>query len=173
MLQLFEECYHGTTYQNAKSVCRSINLEANVTTPDFGKGFYLTSNFHQAVRWARGKANDTFRKDFPAIVTVRLDLDRLKRLHGLVLHEPNRQWGKLIANCRLHPQCKHDYHYVCGYMADGGRKLFHALENYDEDKLDEFVRNITPMDLTQNQLSLHTKEAIGCIISLSYKMVSF
>ncbi|MBJ6745925.1 DUF3990 domain-containing protein [Streptococcus sp. 121] len=50
--------YHGTTSIQVTSLKNGINVYHSKRNCDFGIGFYVTSKYNQAVKWARRKTKD-------------------------------------------------------------------------------------------------------------------
>lgn len=68
--------YHGTTRQDALSIVGSgPNPAFGRGAADFGQGFYVTSNLHQAQQWANQKVRSLPGSHIAAVLTFDLDRD--------------------------------------------------------------------------------------------------
>lgn len=172
--------YHGTINTHAKSISDGIKLEFCNSQVDFGKGFYLTTNKEQALKWATKKAkihNDTEigSQNFviPALVVCDIDVDLLNSLSGLIFKEENNHWARFVLanrtiNCTKYIPHNRDmtYDYVYGPLADGNRLSLLVARAEKTGEIDEFLQKILwskgrfPQ---QNQLSIHTERAIDLI----------
>ena len=56
LLSFPSEVYHGTISSNLKSLKKGINISKSNDKTDFGKGFYTTFNYEQALNFAHNKA---------------------------------------------------------------------------------------------------------------------
>ena len=63
---------------------------------DFGKGFYLTSNYDQAMRWAIKKLPNNDKNCTAYVYEYEFDTDNEKKLHVLELLEYNKEWLDFI-----------------------------------------------------------------------------
>lgn len=181
MLNRFSVCYHGTISSFADSIAAEIDLGAGRPFTDFGQGFYMTNNRNQAVEWAKRKYKDYAAQHpdaelTPALVKLILDTERLAGLGGLVFLDPDDRWADFVYNCRKAGKdgiLDHRYSYVCGALADGkiGQLLNRAL--LGKITRQQFHHGIRPVSRQQNQLSLHTVEAIGCIRSREVETIEF
>lgn len=180
-LSRFSVCYHGTISPFAVSIAGEIDLSAGRSFTDFGQGFYMTNNRNQAVEWAKRKYKDHAAQHpdadaAPALVKLILDTERLAGLEGLVFLEPDDRWAEFVYNCRKAGKegiLDHGYSFVCGALADGkiGQLLNRAMLGKITQQ--QFYHGIRPLHRQQNQLSLHTVEAIRCIQSREVETVEF
>jgi len=71
--------YHGTDDNAARDIVQNgIRLDLCGPAADFGRGFYITTNLHQARQWANKRALSTGGK--AAVVIFRLDRDKVAEL---------------------------------------------------------------------------------------------
>lgn len=102
------EVYHGTLESSANSIIGmgGINLGLCRLHSDFGRGFYVTTNLHQAEQWANmkylGSPAATRANDRAAVLTFSLDRDAVGRLGDhLVFLLPSREFHDFVAYNRL------------------------------------------------------------------------
>lgn len=109
--------YHGTS---AKFDGNNIDLSASSRPKDFGNGFYLTSIYNQAKKWAT--KNKNYNKSYNEIIKEyeyekKLSKDILKILS---LNEYNEEWLEYVIKNRNNIYgIDDDYDLVIGLMADG------------------------------------------------------
>lgn len=149
MIQLF----HGSTV-----AVRKPSLRPGRPNADFGKGFYTTSNYEQAVRWAHIKQERE--ESRRAIVSVyEFDetlLDRedvnIRRFIGA-----DESWLYFVTDCRK--SRRHDYDLVQGPVAND--KVFTTVNLFESGVLSA---NAAILQLkaykTYDQLSFHTQKVI-------------
>jgi hypothetical protein len=74
--------YHGTTESAARSiVLGGVNPSFGRGAADFGQGFYVTSDLHQARQWANQKVRASTGSHNAAVLEFDLDRDKLAS-HG-------------------------------------------------------------------------------------------
>lgn len=149
MIQLF----HGSTV-----AVRKPSLRPGRPNADFGKGFYTTSNYEQAVRWAHIKQERE--ESRRAIVSVyEFDetlLDRedvnIRRFIGA-----DESWLYFVTDCRK--SRRHNYDLVQGPVAND--KVFTTVNLFESGVLSA---NAAILQLkaykTYDQLSFHTQKVI-------------
>ena len=106
--------YHGTLLSNLSSIKGGINLAKCKALTDFGRGFYLTTDFWQAYEWAMARKT---KNDYGIVIGYSWEPNdelNIKRFSGLT-----NEWAKYIVNCRL-GDAKQDYDIVIGCIADVG-----------------------------------------------------
>lgn len=166
-----------------------IDLTQSNPRLDFGPGFYMTTNYEQAVKQAERKAgwyNDEQDEDYEktgrkpeyaagTIMTYDIDLEALS--HCRVPHifeDTNTDWAVFILGNRTKKPEKFDYpfhnrdkyfDFVYGPLADG-RHIPRLISHLEKDKIDmpEFLRQISRYEFpNHNQLSVHTETAVSCL----------
>ena len=90
--------FHGTDHQSASDIlCRGIDLCAGRQKRDFssGSGFYLTSNYDEALNWV----NNTTAK--PSILIFRVNRrQHLNDARKLNLNENGEKWREIVSSFR-------------------------------------------------------------------------
>lgn len=145
--------YHGSTVAVRKPSLRSGRPNA-----DFGKGFYTTSNYEQAVRWAHIKQErDEAQR---AVVSVYefdetiLDSPDLKIRRFTGADEP---WLYFVTDCRR--SRGHDYDLVQGPVAND--KVFTTVNLFESGVLSAEAAILQLKAYkTYDQLSFHTDKVI-------------
>jgi hypothetical protein len=148
------ELYHGTVRPYAQNITNPPGIQLARCKPntDFGKGFYVTRIFDQAVRYANSKYSELtddfgrlggFDPEAAAVVTLSISLDDLGALETLAFVQPTPDWREFVRHCQLpgnhgHRGAGNPYDVVYGPLS--------ASE-------DGFVPNV-------EQLSFHTPIAI-------------
>lgn len=169
--------YHGTNLFAATLIKHyGVSLEAQRIFTDFGRGFYVTFNLKQAVRWAKVRANspqvsakllEKLRVNpadylnhpsvhIPVVAAWDIDLQRILRLKGKISPFPNNpnwessksSWEDFVLKCRN--GIAHKYDFVYGPIAGGHFK--------NEKKI--------RVSKTKDQLSLNTYQAISFLENL-------
>jgi hypothetical protein len=196
--------YHGTTSNDLKSLSSGINVNmpnAN-QQPDFGKGFYTTTNIEQASIQATRKSKymnkqeerlfkNIVQKVYPVVVQYKVDIEKISNLSpintstpNLIFDSPDEKWGKFVLSNRtlsksLSPLHNIDQtiHFVYGPLADGNPSMLILLDQIkkNEISLEEFIERIKPYqngNKSQDQFSVHTNDAALCLIQNSVKVVT-
>jgi hypothetical protein len=181
--ELPDTLYHATTKSSIESLKEGIILDKGRHAVDFGKGFYLTANYLQAVnlagmksRYAESIGNESLQG---AIMSFKLNKDALTGLECLFLKEPDYEWANFIYANRsggiseIHNQDQ-KYDFVYGPLADG-RGIDLLIQDVQEGELsiEELWEQIIsfkhpfPRD---HQMSFHTSSAVN---ALSYGGVRY
>lgn len=121
-------------------------------TKDFSWGFYCTSNYGQAVRWAnRGEGTPIINK---------YNYDEDKTLNILKFCEMNDEWLDFIAKCRKGEL--HRYDIVEGPMADD--TVWNYVNDYlAGDMTREQFWSFAKFKYPTHQISFHTLSALNCL----------
>jgi hypothetical protein len=147
--------YHGSLNRVKKP-----NVDRGRPNTDFGKGFYATTNFEQAKRWAINKQK-TIGKEAKAIVnTYEVDDNLLndERYNIKKFDSPNGEWLSFVISCRRF--VPHQYDLVFGAVAND--KIYATITLYESQILtaEETVARLKVNEY-YNQISFHTNEAIN------------
>ena len=113
--------YHGSDL-----IVKSPDIAHSYRPLDFGKGFYVTSNKEQAVRWARRKA-DLNGKDF-GYVNVYEFSEIYDQFHVKTFSEDLDEWIDFVCDCRDGSTSYQDFDIIMGKVADD--KVFRVVDLY-------------------------------------------
>lgn len=148
--------YHGSTV-----TVRKPSLRLGRSNADFGKGFYTTCNYEQAVRWAHIKQE---REEASRAVVSVYEIDEtlidredlsIRRFNGA--DEP---WLYFVTDCRK--SRKHDYDLVQGPVAND--KVFTTVNLFESGVLSAEAAILQLKAYkTYDQLSFHTGKVIGAL----------
>ena len=148
--------YHGSTV-----TVRKPSLRPGRPNADFGKGFYTTSSFEQAERWAHIKQEreNTER----AVVSVYEFDESLFERPDLKLRNfssADEPWLYFVADCRK--SRPHDYDLVQGPVAND--KVFTTVNLFESGVLSAEAAILQLKAYkTYDQLSFHTDRVIGAL----------
>ncbi len=94
-------------------------MQKSKPNKDFGKGFYLSADYEQALNMARIKVEQQ-QQGTPLVMEFEVDEDTMNALHLLRFDDYSEQWAEFILanrnNSTDHPI--HDYDIVIGPIAD-------------------------------------------------------
>ncbi len=151
--------FHGTNVDFDK-----IDISKSNPWKDFGKGFYLTDIYDQALKMGKKKA--LIFGGEPIVQEYEFDEKHLQdgSLYILSFSEPNKEWAEFIfknRNKRFRER-KHDYDIVYGPIANDG--VAYLLGRYDEGSLtiEELARMLEYRHLN-NQYYFGTEKAISLL----------
>lgn len=146
--------YHGSIV-----TVRKPSLRPGRPNADFGKGFYTTSNYEQAVRWAHIKQE---REEAERAVVSVYEFDEtlldsaelnVRRFNGA--DEP---WLHFVTDCRK--SRKHDYDLVQGPVAND--KVFTTVNLFESGVLSAEAAILQLKAYkTYDQLSFHTRDVVS------------
>ena len=151
-----EVLYHGSNVG-----VQSPRLRYSRKELDFGAGFYTTTDFDQAERWARRVTK--VRRRGEAIVTA-YDVDHVAwpRLSALCFESADAGWLRLVAEYRTGGTPAEDYDVIAGPVADD--RTIDVISQYVAGTYDEAtaLRLLLPMRF-RDQWVLKTEAAVSAI----------
>lgn len=151
--------YHGSNMKVDKPM-----LLKGQRALDFGAGFYLTSSYEQAMKWA--KTVTRRRGNGQAIVNIYdLDEQRLATLYVLRFNTADGDWLDYVVKNRRGQAVVGDYDVVIGPVANDS--TLPVIDDYMSGNYtkEEAVRRLLPQNLT-DQYALKSTEAL---VALTYK----
>lgn len=148
------ELYHGSIL-----IVRKPNIRRGRKRTDFGQGFYLTTNFEQARRWAllkqqRENTNKAIVSIFEFDETI-LDnpIYKVLRYNG-----PSEEWLNFVVRNRKGENA-YNYDYVMGPVAND--QLYATISLYEKGTLTAEAAIVQlKTHVLFNQLSCHTDKAV-------------
>ncbi|MEE4246018.1 MAG: DUF3990 domain-containing protein, partial [Kangiellaceae bacterium] len=119
----FIDLYHGTNSAGAKSIIENgIDLAKGSGKVDFGRGFYTTTDYEQAVIRASKKSADNVGE----VLHFRVKVSELKSLNNLYLNS-GASWARFTRHNRLRGKM-HEYDTVSGDMVGNVRNLLNGKD---------------------------------------------
>ena len=141
--------YHGSNVTVEKP-----NIIQSERKLDFGTGFYLTTDFEQAKRWA---ILTTSRKK-EGIPTVNVfEIEDKVNLKVLKFNGPDKEWLEFVTNNRKNKNYKNDYDLIIGPVAnDNTMPVINLYVNgvYNEK---EALKRLLPQKLKDQVVFKNTK----------------
>ena len=148
--------YHGTNISFDE-----INLNKSKPNKDFGKGFYLSADYEQALAMAKIKV-EQLESGEPIVLEFEVDETQIAQLKILQFHEYSEEWAKFILLNRKNDKSlpAHDYDIVFGPIADD--RVGVQLWKYETQSIDlaTLVRNLQHMKGITFQYFFGTENAI-------------
>ena len=149
--------YHGSTV-----VVKQPNIRIGRKNTDFGKGFYTTTDFDQAARWARIRSKRAG-ADVAIVSVYEIDDNILqnKDFNIMEYHRATEQWLNFVVNNRRTAPL-HNYDIVLGPVANDN--LYATISMYENGQLSVEAAIVQlNTHVLYNQVSFHTKEALSQI----------
>jgi len=144
--------YHGSDV-----VVKTPKIQAANRLLDFGEGFYTTSNYEQAVRWAqRISVRRNLGSQF--ITIYELDLEQAgKDLHVIEFKEADGKWLDFICTCRRNMETAYDM--VLGPVADDN--VYATVKLFETGVLDreETIKRLK-VETLYNQILFHRAKSL-------------
>lgn len=106
--------YHGTNIDFEK-----IDIDKSKPNKDFGRGFYLSADYEQAMNMANIKF-EQMEIGSPLVQEYFVDEIEMQKLKCLIFNDYTEEWAKFILQNRNNPSTKsaHDYDIVIGQIAN-------------------------------------------------------
>lgn len=154
--------YHGTNVEFDK-----IDLLKSKPNKDFGRGFYLSADYNQALELAHVKV-EQLEIGSPVVLSYEVDEEAMSGLKVLKFDAYSEEWAKFILANRNNPSDEpvHDYDIVIGPIADDRVGL--QLWRYETRSIDlpTLVRNLQYMKGVTIQYFFGTDDAIRILRKL-------
>lgn len=151
--------YHGTNI-----IFDKIDLMKSRPNKDFGRGFYLSDNYDQAMDMAQIKV-EQLDSGSPIVMAFDVDDALLNQLKVLRFDEYNEDWAKFILLNRNNKSSAqaHDYDIVIGPIAND--RVGVQLWKYETNVIDlqTLVRNLQYMKGITYQYFFGTERAINVL----------
>lgn len=156
--------FHGTP-----EYFEQVNIDKSRTYTDFGKGFYLTTIFEQAVEWAGKKRYDKINvkgfSDYSPAYVLKFELifEKFKNLKIKVYEGYTEEWFNKIYECRIYGNNDlEEYDVTIGPMADND--IYMILKRYEEDEIDkEETLELLKFEKINMQIAFHTNKSLKTI----------
>ena len=150
------DLYHGSNV-----AVRQPKLMPQARALDFGRAFYLTSDFEQAAKWARTSV--LRRGDGVATVSsFELDESRLTTLQVLRFDAPNVEWLRFVTRNRAEQIDDSGFDVVVGPVANDNTMPVLNLYFKGAYSEEEALKRLLPQRL-RDQYAMKTEDALACL----------
>ena len=146
--------YHGTSTAFSK-----INLSCSKDKRDFGKGFYTTTIYEQAEKWAK---NQFIRYGGDGSFVKFFEYEPKKDLKILEFKSMNKEWLEFVKENRIKGGVVHNYDIVRGSVANDNTMRTIALYISGIYTTEQAIQQLSFFKVN-DQISFHTKEALSCL----------
>ena len=156
-----------TLYHGSNTEVQSPHLLKTQRTLDFGRGFYTTSDFEQAKKWAQ--RTTMIRESGDASVSCYdLNEGKLSDLRILRFTEPNLEWLDYVSNNRKNRDAKDDWDLVIGPVAND--QTFPTILLYLDGYIDaeSAIKQLLPQKL-KDQYTFKTEKALSLLKFIEVK----
>lgn len=146
--------YHGSLDKVVVPEIRKPNR-----TLDYGKGFYTTTNYEQAVNWVLRHKNDKERPTVGYVNVYEVDLDYIRKSNTLWFDAPTEEWVDFVYKNRNDRGFVHNYDFVYGPVAND--RVYAAFALYESGLLNkqELIRELKTYTLV-DQLLFHSPNSL-------------
>ena len=114
--------YHGSNVE-----VKNPKIMQSKRLLDFGTGFYLTSDYEQAKKWAI-RTTARREKGVPIISVFSFDESEFEKLDVLIFDAANKEWLRYVAAHRTDKSIKDTYDIVAGPVAND--QAIRTVNNY-------------------------------------------
>lgn len=148
--------YHGSNIE-----VREPKIIKSKRLLDFGTGFYLTSDYEQAKKWAVRTANRR-EEGIPVITVFTFDENEFERLNVLSFESANKEWLRYISVNRTDKIAEDSYDIVIGPVANDQaiRTVNNYLKRYFTE--DIAIQLLLPQNL-KDQIVFKTEKALDAL----------
>jgi len=138
---------------------------------DFGEGFYTTSSYVQAKRWAQ-RISDVRKIKNQVISFYDFDIDKAKKeLQIIQFDEPAAEWLDFVAACRNGKETGYEYDIAMGPVAnDNVYETIRLFELGVYSKDEAIIR--LKVEKIFNQILFHTEQALKYSIYMKHENVT-
>ncbi|MBQ9037088.1 MAG: DUF3990 domain-containing protein [Erysipelotrichaceae bacterium] len=148
--------YHGSNIKVENPRLLKVQREL-----DFGKGFYTTSDFEQASKWAKRTAA-RLRQNKGYVSVYEIEDDALASLQMLVFDKPDVNWLRFVVANRKGEVIENNWDIIIGPVANDQTAPVIDLfldGMYDED---ETIKRLLPQKL-KDQYTFKTEKSIALL----------
>jgi len=157
--------YHGTLSIHLHSILEfGIDISKGKVSVDFGQGFYLTNDFSQAEKWAKGLA-ETYskkmgKKFIPVVLKYEVNESKMNQLLNVKeFRTSDEEWARFVVDSRL-LQSPEEYDLVIGPLADNKVHTLKKRIEYGIISYEEAIEEVR-QKVHGNQYAFRTSKAIG------------
>ena len=150
--------YHGSDIAVTKPKILSANRLL-----DFGEGFYTTSSYEQAKRWAN-RVRMNKKSKHQIISLYDFDMEKaVKDLQIIRFDTPNHEWLRFVTACRSGKETGREYDIALGPVANDN--VYATIQLFETGLLSEDEAIIRlKVEKIYDQLLFHTEEALNFCI---------
>lgn len=148
--------YHGSNVE-----VKEPQLIPSKRLLDFGAGFYLTSDFEQAKKWALRTTNNR-ETGIPTVSVFEVCENELEKLNILNFESANKEWLRYISANRTGNPTENEYDVVIGPVAND--QAIRTVNNYLKGYFPESIaiELLLPQKL-KDQYAFRTDKAIAIL----------
>ena len=146
--------YHGTNTAFSK-----IDLSRSKDKRDFGKGFYTTTIYEQAEKWAK---NQFIRFGGEGNFVKVFEFNPTKDLKILEFKSMNKEWLEFVKENRIKGGVVHNYDIVRGPVANDNTMRTIALYISGIYTTEQAIQQLSFFKVN-DQISFHTEKALTCL----------
>lgn len=152
-------------YHGSNSVVKNPNLNFSNIKSDFGKGFYTTTSYEQALKWTKIKKNRLIKQGINDSIKKYINVYEYEEDNNLSIlnfDDATEEWLKFVFLNRESEELSHGYDIVKGPVANDN--LYFVINNYERGvyNIDETISRLKTY-LLSNQISFHTINALKCL----------
>lgn len=147
--------FHGTNKH-----FDAIDLSTSKDKRDFGKGFYTTTIYEQAEKWAK---NQLVRYGGDGSFVKEYEFNTDKNLKMKIFSEMNGEWLEFVKKCRTEGGTPHDYDIIQGPVANDNTMRTIALYISGIYTTEQAIEQLKYFDVN-DQISFHTEKALRCLV---------
>lgn len=157
--------YHGGT-----DIVSNPRIIRQFMGRDFGPGFYTTSIYEQAAKWAVRQARIR-RKDTAILNTYEFDETAFQTLKVKKFDDYVMEWLDFVVLCRRNADYSHEYDVVIGKIAndDVGETIQAVIDGLTSK---EFALSKLAFMYANDQICFSTDNALSCIRFISSERVN-
>ena len=153
-----QELYHGSNIVVSKPEIRK-----SARTLDFGLGFYTTTSFEQAKRWAKNKTKQE-KNGSPTVSVFSVPDDFLKNKSFSIMDfkKADEKWLDFVIANRTNPDFSFEYDIVKGAVAND--RVYASLNAFEAGFMDKatLLKELKTWVFV-NQILFHTEKSLGLL----------
>lgn len=156
--------YHGSNVE-----VKTPKLIPSKRLLDFGAGFYLTSDFEQAKKWAVRTTNNR-ETGMPIVSVFQIAPEEMENLKLLIFKNANKEWLRYISENRVGKTMAENYDAVIGPVAND--QAIRTVNNYLKGYFSEdiAIQLLLPQKL-KDQYAFKTEAALAILKFMEAKKV--
>lgn len=146
--------YHGSNV-----IVREPKIIDSDRALDFGKGFYLTTDFEQAKRWAI-LTTKRRSKGKPIVTVYEISENSMENLSILKFDSANREWLEYVSAHRKNITLNENFDVIIGPVANDNTMPVITLYLRGDYDANEAIKRLLTQNL-KDQIVIKTKKSLG------------
>lgn len=158
-------------YHGSNMIVKDPKIIKSTRTLDFGYGFYTTTSYDQALKWAKIKSKrENTKQGVISIYEISEDILEKDYLNVKIFNGASKNWLQFVLDNRMKEGYTHTFDIVKGAVADD--RVYACLNAFENNFMDfnTAIKELRTFKLN-DQISFHTEESLNYLKFINYEEV--